>query len=164
MCRNVSASDTVLGAPAATLCKGVDGQHQRHRKKTSTSFHAARMRALYFASIAPGAAQISAEIILQARGFGIRYPIRSLCASNSWPDPTALNSWRNVLGSRSTNAGSVSMVTRSSRSSFRVLSSRVDAARRKQRPYRYFLNLKIAIVSPNGNPIWKLPPAATATY
>jgi hypothetical protein len=71
----------VLGAPAATLCKGVDGQHQRHRKKTSTSFHAARMRALYFASIAPGAAQISAEIILQARGFGIRYPIRSLCAS-----------------------------------------------------------------------------------
>lgn len=27
-----------------------------------------------------------------------------------------------------------------------------------------FASLEIAIVSPYGNPIWKLPPAATATY
>ena len=29
---------------------------------------------------------------------------------------------------------------------------------------RYLANRKIAMVSPYGNPIWKLPPAATAMY
>jgi hypothetical protein len=70
MCRYVSATDAVLGAPAAMLCKGIDGQHQCHRKKTNTSFHVARMSALHFPPIAPGAAKITAEIILHGSGSG----------------------------------------------------------------------------------------------
>src|ERR1700685_523622 len=70
MCRYVSASDAVLGAPAAMLCKGPDGQHKCHRKKAGTSFHGSAVSLFRQLENSNGVAVRKSHLEIATRGDG----------------------------------------------------------------------------------------------